>query len=494
MQSMLMQQQGQVANAAAAPAAVPVGADLDKVGQLLDFHAQRGAALDKALYSLQQDLKQAKEDEEAARATLDRLRGCAGVLRVSNDVTVLMSVRSPCTVELSVTYLVSGASWHSSYDIRVDEAKDGDGKDTKSLTLTYFGVVKQNTGEDWESVLLSLSTAVPARGGCPPLPPTKTVGWKVQYQPLQLASYGARTRGSMPMQARGVPMQAMGRALSISARELDDGTDAQYSDDDEDGRWDEDAPAGAVATAAVRDQATGSSSFAIERRSTVASDNNDHKSTITIVQLEASFRHFATPALEEVAYLQARAVNTTAFPFLASSAVSIFISGSFVTTTALKHTSPGETFNLFLGVDPAVKVEHRMVKQSHKKGDAGGLLKSRQLSTQLYEYRTLLQNTKGSDVELTLVNLMPRSNDDKISVELLAPAPSEVNQAKANDNNEADDTVVTAAAAGAGKTKIVQNKVTNNLVHSMALPAGSKLEVPFTYRLCFPHDKEVQIN
>lgn len=42
------------------------------------------------------------------------------------------------------------------------------------------------------------------------------------------------------------------------------------------------------------------------------------------------------------AYLQARVVNTSPYPLLPSPRVSLFIDGCFVTTTKVKHVSPGE--------------------------------------------------------------------------------------------------------------------------------------------------------
>merc|ERR1719267_435899 len=123
-----------------------------------------------------------------------------------------------------------------------------------------------------------------------------------------------------------------------------------------------------VATAAVEGGA-GSATFKIERRSSIASDNKEHKVTITILDLVPSLRYFATPALEACTYRQARTTNSSGFPLLASDRVAVFFDGSFVTTTALKDTSPGETLMFFLGVDSSVKTEHRLIKKSSNTGE-----------------------------------------------------------------------------------------------------------------------------
>ena len=51
-----------------------------------------------------------------------------------------------------------------------------------------------------------------------------------------------------------------------------------------------------------------------------------------------------------------QATNDSDYTLLASDDVSIFFDNSFVTKTSLTSVSPGESFQTFLGIDPAVKV------------------------------------------------------------------------------------------------------------------------------------------
>ena len=56
---------------------------------------------------------------------------------------------------------VTKASWTPLYDLQVNTSE-------KQLNLTYIAEVKQNTGEDWHNVPITLSTAKPGLG-IPPL-------------------------------------------------------------------------------------------------------------------------------------------------------------------------------------------------------------------------------------------------------------------------------------------------------------------------------------
>lgn len=50
-----------------------------------------------------------------------------------------------------------------------------------------------------------------------------------------------------------------------------------------------------------------------------------------------------------------------------------------------------------MGTDASVKVEHKLVKKSSSEGSAGGFMKTTKDSKLVYEYLTLVHNTKPSD-------------------------------------------------------------------------------------------------
>ncbi len=55
---------------------------------------------------------------------------------------VLLTVREEGEIQLRVSYVVSNASWSPKYDLRVSSAD-------RTMDVNYFGMVEQNTGEDW---------------------------------------------------------------------------------------------------------------------------------------------------------------------------------------------------------------------------------------------------------------------------------------------------------------------------------------------------------
>ena len=130
----------------------------------------------------------------------------------------------------------------------------------KSMQLTYFGSVRQNSGEDWAGAQLSLSTATPSVGGCPEAPPSKTASFGRPernhngYQQKSMMN-AERKMGRMGGQERMAGAANDARRMSFNADELD------MSSDEED----DDMGGGMLADATVAKGSGGSSTFAIER-------------------------------------------------------------------------------------------------------------------------------------------------------------------------------------------------------------------------------------
>lgn len=442
--------------------------------KLLEFHAGRCTELDARLLELVDEIAAAEvgilamEAEHAAPPD-------TAALRAMYDISITLSLPPQSgVVRLWLSYLVRSASWAPKYDLRASLAEAGRG----SMSITYFGVIRQDTGEDWANVSLSLSTASPAMGGTPPAPPTLQARWEV-FRPVVRAAAprGLSNALLVPQQAMMsnalIPQQAvMERRMSFDADELSVMAGEA-----------EQVAGAAAATASVTTGGAGAANFSIERRSDVSADGKEHKVTIAVVNIAPDMQYFTTPALEEKAYLQARCMNNSACPLLASDAAAVFLDGSFVANTSMKHTSPGEAFSVFLGVDPSVKISHKLMKKQTNAGRQGGVLTCKVPSRLTNEQRTLIHNTKPTtQIKLTVVQLLPRSSDGRIEVELIEPPARSVQSTRDNDpNNVAGE----GALRGDG---VMQNAVTNNVVFSKTLAAGEKLEIPFAYTVSWPHD------
>lgn len=80
-----------------------------------------------------------------------------------SEIHILVSSKMQQKGNFYISYMVDGAGWYPSYDIRVDHID-------QPVNLIYKANIFQNTGVEWENVLLSFSNASPDKSGNVPVP------------------------------------------------------------------------------------------------------------------------------------------------------------------------------------------------------------------------------------------------------------------------------------------------------------------------------------
>jgi len=113
-------------------------------------------------------LKRIERQERMAEmhGSLNKMNSQLGQLqgkktRPTSEVVVEVSANAAVEATIVVKYLVRSAGWSPNYDIRVANI-------TKPLQLTYKAQVFQNTGEDWTTVQLALSSGDPDKDAIMP--------------------------------------------------------------------------------------------------------------------------------------------------------------------------------------------------------------------------------------------------------------------------------------------------------------------------------------
>jgi len=477
------------------PCAPAVGAE--DMAKVLEMFAQRAEVADAKLADLQEELTKAQDLLKSLRSRLSRLESPAR--RQSRSIKVRLSIASTKeALRLLVTSMASGASWTPSYDARA--SMEG-GPGALSLQLTYSGMVVNSTGEDWKDATLALSTAQPAVGGSPPALPTLVLDWKQEDVPrraparlgARMARAEARTAMSRGAGAGGGPEGAPMFCQAAMTSNACVGFASMHPGDDEAETFEAPLPpptptSAVTASLAAPDGHAGAARFEIEHTTTVLSDGAPHKVTVAVIELKPEVHHFAAPTREPRAYLQARTPNASNYPLLASDNCSIYVDGTFVCKSSLPLTMPGEHFHMFLGPDPAVKVEARpmVTKDAASEGSIFRSSTKARVSTQT----VLVTNTRADRAaKVHVAMLFPRAQNDRIKVVLLEPAPSEVHA-----SDEAGLEVVGAegsSGAKSGGVTIVSNKTTNNLVWMVPIPPGGKHTILLKYRIEHPAERDI---
>lgn len=426
-----------IENALTAPAAKDSpGArpSLDEWQRLLSFQAENLSRLAGDQQSLQQQRTALAAKIAAVEAQLNEIKGRTSPRRSQKAAAVRVSATRAGTLDLVVSYTTPGASWSPAYDARLRA-------ETRAIDVTYYGVLRNGTGEDWNGVALTLSTARPSLGGgAPTLSP-----WIVEPLRAMPTAYMADSAGGVVLKGsrRSAPSVAEAPVAAATASEEVEATVAQ----------------------ATVQTGLSSATFHIDAPLSLPSDRSTQKVVITTLTCPAELRYETAPKLIEATYLSASATNRSDFPWLAGP-VNAFLGDTFIATSTLRSVMPGESFALSLGVDDGIAVKRRIVKRFSE--DTGLTNSGRRIT---HEYVVTLTNNKKTAERVVLREPTPMSRDEKIVVKVVTPAERDIGSASA--------------------PKEIAREADGILAWRIDLKPGEKREVPIKLTIEHPADLNV---
>lgn len=345
--------------------------DLDAIRQQLQFIIDEQTRLNAAHNEVDPERKRLEKELRAARNRRKAIAGSSQFMRIAT-VTIMVAAPSETSIELS--YLVTGATWQPSYNIRT--TTDGD-----TVDIEYDAQLTQRSGEDWNRVDLTLSTAQPTLAANPPVLDPRYVDVLV------------------PQPSSRRPLATSGEADTSRPRRRN----ALFS-------------AGApIPTLETQVSGEGPAvTYHLPRPVTLKTNiQKQQRSRITTIQSRGEFIHVAMPILTEAVYIRGELTNNSSF-LLLPGPVSIFVGQDYVGPTQLATVPPDGTFELYFGIDQSIKATRQLItKKTTKTGLLGGGLKTS------YDYRIEIDNGAGKGITLELWDRYPISRSDQITVDLV---------------------------------------------------------------------------
>src|SRR5437879_1843315 len=259
------------------------------------FTAEQALQDAEAAQALELQSQTVQREIHAKQRELAQREGHIHPDRLAAIITVALATAGD--FELEISYLVTGASWHPQYDVRVLKADD---QNEGNVELTYVGVVQQSTGERWDSVGLSLSTARPSMAAI--LPELEPWYLNVYIPPPPVPVFAAPARGPLGAAKVMVPQQTMMQVGGIAMDENAEFSMAQQSEPV--------SVAANVATATVEQTGT-ALIFRVGRSVDIPSDGSPHKTTVARDNLPCTFDYVSAPVIEENVHLTTTIYNTT---------------------------------------------------------------------------------------------------------------------------------------------------------------------------------------
>ncbi|MDX1591930.1 MAG: DUF4139 domain-containing protein, partial [Balneolaceae bacterium] len=281
---------------------------------------------------------------------------------------LLVEVNNPGagTYDTEISYPIGRAGWTPEYELRAEGIDE-------ELSSKFFGMVYNNSLQTWTDVLMTLSTRTPQRRTVTPelnpwfldfLEPQVTLQERGRAEMDELVVTGYAESGSMSMP----PPPRSFRSESMVARQ-----------------------------------------FTLRDRQTIESGSERTRLTLEEYQVPSEFTYFSVPKLQEGAILKAN-IPDWEETFLMSGSAKLHLEGTYVGETYLNPQTVSDTLEVSFGRDSGIIVQRTKVRENSERSFF------RNRITQTIAYDIEIRNTKGSAIELDLMDQIPVSVQEDIVV------------------------------------------------------------------------------
>jgi len=434
-----------------------VNYDLAKLKLALDFQKQRLSeaknkqiAIGKEIIKLQLELN--KYNKQIVEIDGQNLKN-------SSDVVVKVSAKAATRGKFGLTYMVSNAAWYPTYDIRA--------KDVLSpIELVYKANVTQNSGEDWRSVKLTLSSGNPTTNNTKPdLQPYKLgfnsagyfgIGGNAAITLVKGRVVGADDNQALPgvaIRAKNTSVATVTDASGNFSLQIPTGStiltfsyigfqtleqpinsnqmNIRLQPDNQ--TLSEVVVAGygntqrkeiANAKVMIRGMSSLTSNavevntvekqtnitFDIQNPYTILSDGKQFTVDIGNYDFKADYEYYAAPKISDDAFLTAK-INGFNEVNLISGEANIFFEGTFLGKTLLDIQNASDTLTFSLGVDKNVVIKREKQKDFNEKQFIGSSQRDSR------HFVIDIKNRKSQPINLIVQDQLPVSTSSDISIE-----------------------------------------------------------------------------
>ena len=285
---------------------------------------------------------------------------------------------------VGVNYTVSNAGWSPSYDLRA--------KDTGSpVSLTYKAQVHQNTGIDWESIRLKLSTINPNQNKNKPVLPV----WYLNYYVHQQIISGGE------------------HALARNFTDIVEEASAAYKEFEKDKQLDDSFLENKKLPLILADknQVLANVEFNITMPYTIKSGGNQHYVAVQTHKLNADYYHYLVPKLDKDAFLMAKITDWEDLNLLPAQA-NIYYQSTYIGKSYINPSVLADTLELSLGRDRGILVTRKKLKDEEREKIIG------KNKVKNIRYELAIKNLKSTVSKLIIEDQSPVSSNDDISVKL----------------------------------------------------------------------------
>ncbi|MFB9149987.1 DUF4139 domain-containing protein [Roseovarius ramblicola] len=326
---------------------------------------RRAEAAERALKDLMEELSRARQALEALVPETDARALLA----------VAMQAEGPLRGRLTITYTVPQAGWQPLYDLHLSRAGE-------RVRIERGAYLRQQTGENWRDIALTLSTRRPAQQG----------------EPGEIHPWIPRLGD--PDEIRPMPkVRAEGALMEMAA------------------------PAAEAEADMARPEFDGLSvRYAYPAPVSVATGADRVRLMLPSVEAEADIGARAVPLMDDTAYLMARVRLPGDEVILPTPEARFYLDGRYVGQHWLSFAAAGAEMTLSFG--PIEGITLRRVVRTRAEGDRGLITRA---SERRETVEIIVENLTGESWPLTVLDRVPVSEQDALDITWDArPDPDEI--------------------------------------------------------------------
>ena len=294
--------------------------------------------------------------------------------KVAKEISFPVTVKNNGKYNITIKYIVKNASWSVKYNIRAYP-------DENAIDIAYFGNIRQETGEDWNNVHITLSTSAPVIGGIPaPNPWTIHYAYPERKTAMKFDKTLSRYKGMLGQKKVSpayVPPPAYIKSTDIAIV------------------------------------------YMITGKKSIPSGKTPKKVLISKNRFKADFSYFAIPRISKNVYLKAKGENITNLIYLNGNA-NIFVESEYVGNISINKIAPQQKFEIPVGIDRRIQITHKLVKSLHE--IRGTISKTEKWN---FKFKTIVENYREKPISLTLIEQIPVSKEKDIRVKNIGFSPKQ---------------------------------------------------------------------
>lgn len=436
---------------------------VEKLSAYSKYYRERIANIKTETYDLQKSIEKLNKSISDVNQEINKLKGSNTEQR--GEILLDLESQSATSLTLTLKYNVRNAGWVPIYDIKSNNTEN-------PIAIHYKANVYQDTGENWDNAKVTLSTGNPTLNTEKPevnphfLNFVNPYSYTPQSRSRNKTSYSynptVKTVSGKIVDETGLPLPGVNIVMKGTSKGVQSDYDGRYSIDVKGGQElvysyvgfeTETLPVYAnqmdvslyanfetldeivVVERKLQGKTTGVSVvsseevqeppimirkenvtnilFEISRKYSIPSSPSEVTTIeINTFNVPSEYEYYSAPLLAQNVFLTAKIKEWEQFDLLPGEA-KVYFAGSFAGTSYINPQQTEDQLVLSLGVDPTIVVERKQINDLKERSFFGNTRVVKR------KYEISIRNNKASNIEVTLLDRIPISQNKEIKVENL---------------------------------------------------------------------------